>query len=169
MIPLPVVIAWKAIWRYRKLAAYGIAVLAVLLIGWRLHHHGVVSGRAEIQAAWDKDRASRAAVDATIAQNQAKVESANRARNEVIEREYQNKLAAIAADRDSIAGRVRQYESRLRSLSAAQATDQRGLDAIAGIAARQRELDAAFDAYDRSCRRDAVRFQALQDEIRPLL
>lgn len=145
----------------------GAAVVALVL--WAIHHHGYNSGRERVQAAWDKDLAARKEADARVVQAQAQLESANRARNEVIEREYKDKLAAIAADRDSIAGRVREYESRLRSLAAAQATGQRGLDAIAGIAARQREMDQAFDAYDRACRRDAVRFKALQDEIRPLL
>lgn len=144
---------------------------AIVLVGilWAVHHHGHNAGKATVQAAWDKDLAARKEADARVVQAQAQLESANRARNEVIEREYKDKLAAIAADRDSIAGRVRDYENRLRSIAAARATDQRGLDAIAGIAARQREMDQAFDAYDRACRRDAVRFKALQDEIRPLL
>lgn len=145
----------------------GAIVLAGIL--WAVHHHGYNAGRDRIQAAWDKDRAARKEADAMVVQAQAKFEAANKARNEVIEREYQSKLAAIAADRDSISGRVREYESRLRSISAAQATGQRGLDVAAGIAARQREMDQAFDAYDRACRNDAVRFKALQDEIRPLL
>lgn len=144
---------------------------AIVLVGvlWAVHHHGYSSGKERIQSAWDKDRAARKEADASAVQAQAQLEAANRARNEVIESEYQSKLAAIAADRDSIAGRVREFESRLRSLSAAQATSQRGLDVAAGIAARQRELDQAFNAYDRACRNDAVRFKALQDEVRPLL
>lgn len=153
----------------RKWLAYGLAVLAIVGGLWYVRHGGIVIGRAEIQAKWDADRAARAAVDARIVQDQAKKDAANTARNEVIERETQEKLDDIAADRDSLASRVRDYESRIRSLAASKATDQRGLDAIAGIAARQREMDAAFDAYDRACRSDAVRFKALQDEIRPLL
>jgi len=143
--------------------------IVLLLALWAVHHHGYNAGKERIQAAWDKDRAARAEVDARVVQAQAQIEAANRARNEAIEHEYQQKLAAIAADRDSVAGRVREYETRIRSLSAAQATGQRGLDVVAGIASRQREVDAAFDAYDRACRSDAVRFKALQDEIRPLL
>lgn len=157
---------WGLLLRFWKPIAGAIVLVGVL---WAVHHHGYNAGRERVQAAWDKDRAARAEADARVVQDQAELEAANRARNEVIEREYKDKLAAIAADRDSIAGRVREYESRLRSLSAAQATGQRGLDAIAGIAARQREMDQAFDAYDRACRSDAVRFKALQDEIRPLL
>lgn len=148
---------------WKPLAGAAIVLLAL----WAVHHHGYNAGKATVQAAWDKDRAARAEADARVMQAQAELEAANRARNEVIEREYKDKLAAIAADRDSIAGRVREYESRLRSLSAAQATGQRGLDAIAGIAARQREMDELFDNYDKSCQRDAIRFRALQDEIRP--
>lgn len=148
--------------RFWKPLAGAIVLVWIL---WAVHHHGYNAGRERVQAAWDKDRAARAEADARVVQAQAELEAANRARNEVIEREYKDKLAAIAADRDSIAGRVREYESRLRSLSAAQATGQRGLDALAGIAARQREMDQAFDAYDRACRNDAVRFSALQQEV----
>lgn len=157
---------WTLLLRFWKPIA-GAAVLLLAL--WAIHHHGYTSGKATVQADWDKDRAARAEVDAKVVQAQAQLEAANRARNEAIEHEYQQKLAAIAADRDSVAGRVREYETRIRSLSAAQATGQRGLDVVAGIASRQREVDAAFDAYDRACRSDAVRFKALQDEIRPLL
>jgi hypothetical protein len=38
---------------YARLALLAAAVLAVLAIGWKVHHSGVQSGRAEIRAEWD--------------------------------------------------------------------------------------------------------------------
>lgn len=51
---------------YARLAALALAVALVVGIGWKIHHMGVVSGRAEIQAKWDQDVAARAA--ATLAE-----------------------------------------------------------------------------------------------------
>lgn len=155
--------------RYWKYAAGALVLVAAF---WALHSYGqsrYKEGKAVIQAAWDKDRAARAAVDASIAKDQELKDAANRARNEVIEREYKADLAAIAADRDSLAGRLRERENRLRSLASASATDKQGLIVAARIAASAAETDRLYDEYDQSCRRDAVRFKALQDEVRPLL
>lgn len=162
IFPVP----WHLLLRYWKPLA---GALVLGLACWAIHHHGYNAGKERIQAAWDKDTAARAVVVAKVAAQQAEIEAATRSRNEVIEREYKDKLAAIAADRDSVAGRLREYESRLRSLAAAQATDKRGLAVAAGIAARQREMDQAFDAYDSACRRDALKLEKLQDEVRPQL
>lgn len=153
---------WGLLLRFWKPLAGAIVLVGIL---WAVHHHGYNAGKATVQAAWDKDKSARAAASAKATADAAATDAANRARNEVIEREYQSKLAAIAADRDSLAGRLREYESRLRSFAAAKATDQRGLDVAAGIAARQRAIDEAYDAYDRACRNDAVRFSALQQEV----
>jgi hypothetical protein len=50
---------------YARLAALAVALALILGIGWKVHHSGVVAGRAEIQAEWDQDKAARAA--ATLA------------------------------------------------------------------------------------------------------
>jgi hypothetical protein len=50
---------------YARLAALAVLLLALAGAIWKIHHMGVVAGRAEIQAAWDQDRAERAA--ATLA------------------------------------------------------------------------------------------------------
>lgn len=148
----------------------GAAVLA--LIAWQIHAYGErreQEGRDAVQALWAADTLARdkAASDAIAAARAA--QEAQRKQNEVIESEYQARLASIAADRDSVERMLREARDQVRSLAAAEATGQRGLDALAGIAARAAEVDRRLVEYDAACRADAVRLQALQDQIRPQL
>jgi len=152
--------------RYWKLAL-GAALLAALL--WGVHSYGVrryKAGEAARQALWEADAHARdkATADAIAAVQERERQAV--AHNVEVIRDANEKLVAIAADRESLAGRVRDYENSLRRLSAGQATSQLGADVGAGIAARAAAVDAAYDAYDRACQRDAVRFGALQDQIR---
>jgi len=64
VIPVPVVIAWKAIWRYRKIAGVVILGLALALISWRiaswrtgyLKHAAAVTALHKEQAGRELDR-----------------------------------------------------------------------------------------------------------------
>lgn len=161
--------ALSILWRYRKLAGAILAIIAISVLAYRLHHAGVKAGRAEIQAKWDADTAHRDKVSAeAIAKEAAKAEAA-RKRNDEVMRNVNAQLLAIAADRDSLGRMYLQASGEVRRLAASQATDKLGLVVTTGIAARSAALEEAFDAYDRACQRDAVRFKALQDEIRPQL
>ena len=147
----------------------GLAVLLACLV-YAIGAYGdkrAAKEHAKVQALWDQDRAAyKAASDKAVtdALLQKTVILSNNAK--VIE-DANAQLVAIAADRDSLAVRVRDYQDSLRASAAREATGDRGLDVAARIARGAAELDAAYDAYDKSCQRDAVRFRALQDEIRP--
>jgi hypothetical protein len=146
----------------------GAAILA--LIAWQIHSYGdrrEQEGRAAVQALWDADVQARDEATAKAIAAHAAAEEAQRKQNEVIESEYQARLASIAADRDSVERMLREARDQVRSLAAAEATGQRGLDALAGIARRAAEVDRRLADYDAACRRDATRLDALQRQIRP--
>lgn len=155
--------------KYRKLLAYGLSLLLILFLAYRLHHSGVKSGRAEVQAKWDADTAKRDKVAADEIAKQAADAEATRKHNDEVLKNANAQLLAIAADRDSLGRMYLQASDQVRRLASGQATDKLGLDVASGIASRSAALEAAFDSYDRACQRDAVRFSALQDEIREQL
>jgi hypothetical protein len=153
-----------------KLIGAGVGALAVALIVWRaIDSYGErreLDGRAAVQQLWDDDRLAWEAVNAQqVADNQAR-EAAAMENNARVIRDANDQLAAIAADRDGLVGLLHQARDQVRRHAAAQATGQRGIDALTGIAARAAEVDRRLADYDSACRRDAVRFSALQDEIR---
>lgn len=157
-------------WRKIGYVAAGVAMVAGAL--WYRHSliaSGDAAGAARVQALWDADTTARkAAVDKAIAAVATRENAARAANMEIME--YANtQLVAIAADRDSLSGLLRSAEDRVRRLASSEATDHTLADVAARVAARQREIDALYDAYDRACRRDAVRLDALQREIRPQL
>lgn len=156
-----------------RLAIYGIAgaVIAAGVLGYG--HSRYKAGKAAEHALWAADTAARdkAAAEAIAAQKAA--ELAAQAHNQEIQTDANTKLAAIAADRDNLSGMLRRADDRIRSLAAAKATGDLGISVATGIATRaeeaRRAIETQYDVYDRACQRDAVRFQALQDQIRPQL
>jgi hypothetical protein len=155
--------------KHRRLIAYGLAVAALIggLLWYRasLIADGRRQGEAKVTAMWRADTAARqAATDKAVAEARA-AEEAAKANNTEVMRDANEKLVAIAADRDSLDGLLRAAEDRVRRLAAAQATGQRGIDVATGIAARAAEIDRLRDEYDKACRRDAVRFEGLQREV----
>jgi hypothetical protein len=136
-------------------------------VAWRIHHAGYKAGVAEITAKWQTDTAKRDKADADErAREQKRYDDAVTHGSEVL-KDANEKLLAIAADRDSLGGMLRRAQDGLRRAEAAAHTNQLGADVVAGIASRASELEAAFDNYDRACQRDAVRFHALQEQVRP--
>lgn len=153
---------------WKPLAGAGL----LALIAWQIHAYGErreQEGRDAVMALWAADTLERdkAASDAIAAARAA--QEAQRKHNEVIESEYQARLASIAADRDGVERLLREARDQIHRLAAAESTGQRGLDALAGIARRAAEVDRRLVEYDAACRADAVRLQALQDQIRPQL
>ncbi len=74
---------------YARLAALAAAVLIILGIGWKVHHSGVVAGRAEIQAQWNAERVKL----------QAEV-SAQAERNRDLQRQSEKRYTVQAEARD---------------------------------------------------------------------
>jgi hypothetical protein len=160
--PLP----WKLIGRI------AVPVLVLLVAVWQVRAYAdrVADGReAEIRALWEADTAARdlAAVQAVAAATA--LAKAALERNRDIEADYLAKLAAADAGRDDTLRLLQRARDQVRAIAGREATGQRGLDALAGVAARAAEVDRRLAEYDASCRRDAVRLAALQAEIRPQL
>lgn len=172
-MPLPLPVIGKLLWRYRRAIGIALAVLG-LIAGFLLYRHSLIErgreeGKAEVQVLWDADTIARdkATADA-IAKAEADKAAAIANNAKELEDAY-TKLDAVAADRDNVDGLLKRARDQVRALAASQATGQRGIDAFAGIAARAAEVDRRLADYDQSCQRDAIRFQALQDQIRPQL
>jgi hypothetical protein len=160
--PLP----WKLI------ARIAVPVLVLLVAWWSIRSYAdrVADAReGEIRALWEADTAARDKVAADAIAKAAAREIAALERNRDIEADYIAKLAAADAGRDDTLRLLQRARDQVRAIAASEATGQRGLDALAGIAARAAEVDRRLADYDRACRADAVRLQALQDQIRPQL
>lgn len=164
MIPAPLLAKLRALpWRLIG------AVALVLLVWWQIHAYAerkADAREAEIRALWEADTAKR---DKVAADANAKAEAdkaAQLAANAKEMEDARKELAAIAADRDTVDGLLRRARSEVSRFAASAATGERGLDALAGIAARAAEVDRRLVEYDASCRRDAVRFGALQEQVR---
>ena len=155
-------------WAYRKYVASVLALVAVYVIYGMWHHHvfqlGVKAEDIVWQARIDKQRA---AYDKELARQQAE-KDAIAAHNEQVLHDYNAQLLAIAGDRDSLARRVHEYQARLAALGSAvsQAGSAGGVADAPQVASGSGGFDEAFDAYDRSCRDDAAKLEALQAVIK---
>ncbi len=102
MIPAPVLAICEGIWKYRRLVGYAAAAIAIVWFAWaKIHAYGdrrESEGRAAVQALWDVERAN--AIKAAKGAESARIasEAATAARNQEIEREHQEKLAAARRD-----------------------------------------------------------------------
>ena len=110
---------------YLRIAAVLAVVIAIAGAAWKLHHTGVVSGRAEIQAQWDADIALRTAAV-------LKASEAARAKEQVL----QTKVAKVSNDyaksQKAHAVAVAATNDELRQLQAVLARpDQSGTDSTA--------------------------------------
>jgi hypothetical protein len=157
--PLP----WKLIGRI------AVPVLVLLVAWWQIRSYAdrVADGReAEIRALWEADTAARDKVAAKAIADSAAREKVALERNRDIEADYLAKLAVADAGRDDTLRLLQRARDQVRAIAASEATGQRGLDALSGVAARAAEVDRRLVEYDASCRRDSVRFGALQEQIR---
>lgn len=153
-------------WRYIA----GAALLAAFVLA--IHRYGTVrykAGKAAVTLQWQADTSARNLATAEAIANAKSRETAAIANNTEVLRDYNQKLVEIAADNTSLAGRVRDYQNRLRNAAAGQATDQLGIAVASGIASRAAELDAAYDRYDKACQRDATKLDKLIAEVKPQL
>lgn len=171
LIPTPLPY-WPLIRKALPYLAVGLAVLGA----W-LYVAGLKDDRDDALAEVAALQARLAAVEAA---GEARAEQArldSQAWQNVATRLYEGqgesleRLAAITADNVSLAGRLRDHENRLRAGSLSDAAGGAGGNAGApGESGGPRTADAALDAYDKACRRDAERlayWQALWTQISP--
>ena len=158
-------------WAYRKYVASVLALVVVYVIYGMWHHHvfdlGVKAEDIVWQARIDKQRA---AYDKAIEQQRVE-RDAIAAHNAQVVHDYNQQLLSIANDRDSLARRVRDYQARIAALGDAlsQAGSAAGPAGAGQVASGESGFDAAFDAYDRACRDDAAKLEALQEAVRPIV
>jgi Skp family chaperone for outer membrane proteins len=109
---------------YARLIALAVAVVLLAGIAWKLHHSGVVSGRAEVQQKWDAEKAKQlqdlaAANEAARAKEHALQVKAMEAINAASERAKKSQVAAAAARRaaDSLRDDLAAARAQLPSAS----------------------------------------------------
>lgn len=161
MIPFlaPLLLKLRALpWRW---IGIGAAVLAVGVVYVKHRNDLIEAGRAEVRALWDADKLLQAeAVAKAVAEAKAS-EAAATERNEVIEREYQEKLAAAAADRDSVYRLLQSARGQVRASASREATS-------ATIAAATREA-AIAERVDRAVAGVVTEARANADQLDALI
>lgn len=151
--------------RFWKPALGAAAALAALAA---IHAYGARredAGGAAVKALWaaDVEARDRAALEAISAARAA--EEAQRKANEVIESEYQARIASIAADRDSTYRLLQQARSALYR-SAAEDSGA-GVAPAAGQASGADRLDRLFAGAIEECRANIEQLDALIEAVRP--
>ena len=138
---------------YIRIAIALAVVVAIAGAAWKLHHTGVVSGRAEIQAQWDKDIAVRTSAALVASEKARATEQVLQTKVARIDHDFQvQKTLRVAAD-NRTADSLQRLETVLAtasksdsSTSATSGTD--GADprnTIIGECSRQLvTLDAAY-------------------------
>src|SRR5690606_13335565 len=153
------------LWKPLTGAAFlALAAGAILFYG----HAREQAGEARIMAMWSQDLAARRAADEALrAAEKARFDKA-RALNEEIEREYQEKLGAVAADRDSTFRLLQQARNQVRAVTAREATSAL-IAATAGEAAVAERVDQAVAGVVAESRANADQLDALIATVKPQL
>lgn len=162
-------IALSAItWPY-KLAG---TVIVLGLIGWGIHtynEHLREQGRAEIQVKFDAYRAAVSKL-ATERETANAIKAAQvAATNEVTVNAYQNQLAAIAADRDSLSRRLRNSQARASCVTVPTPADQPGIADPSPQPSGIQAIDGLTDDFARACLSDAIQLDTLIQQLKPQL
>lgn len=141
---------------------------ALALIAWQIHAYGErreQEGRDAVQALWAADTAARDKAMAEAIAAQKAAEEAWRKQGEVVESEYQARIASIAADRDSTYRLLQQARSALyRSAAEDSGT---GVAPAAGQASGADRLDRLFAGAIEECRANIEQLDALIEAVRP--
>ena len=138
---------------YIRIAIALAAVAAIAAAGWKIHHTGVVAGRAEVQAAWDADIALRTAAALKASEAARATELVLQTKVARIDHDYQTqKSLRVVADKRA-ADSVQRLEAVLATANTANSNTSptSGVDgadprnAIIGECARSLvTLDAAY-------------------------
>ena len=155
---------------------YAYAALGLALIGgyFYWHHHvyaqGDSAGAQRVQTEFDAYRSNVLQITAQRQAEDAQKDAQAKAINEAVIHDYETKLAAYAADRDSLARRLYALATKAGTCSAAVPTDQdRSPTATASQEPSSEEIIGAVSTYDAACRSDAAQLDALISELKPQL
>jgi hypothetical protein len=151
-----------------------VILIAVLgLVGWGLkasYDSGETSGKAQVQTAWDTDKAKiQAVTDAAIAKATKDKETAI-ATNEGVINELQAQLSTASASANTYASQLRDTRTRLAaSLSALSQARNNPVTSAAPAAPGVGQLDAATGAALSECYAVRASYSALIKELSPQL
>lgn len=157
-----------------KLIAGAVALIALLVLGWWIHHAiyaaGDTAGSARIQALWDADKK---AISDLATQAQAKADAAEKAAsaaNQEIIDGLQSKLASSESDGLQLARSLRNAQARLATggSNLPQSPGGPGIAPARG-ASSDDAITAALGATLAECTRNADRLDALNAELGPQL
>lgn len=166
----------KLLTRHYRLIGIAVLCIALVIAGLRYRASLIQAGRDEVRAEWDADElAEKAVADQQAADNRAK-ELAATARNEVIARDYQTKLAAAAGSTDRYRRLLQQARASANSCPAeadravpgATPASEAGSPATAGGAFGE-QLDAAIAAVMVEARQNADAYDSLLSQLKPQL
>ena len=164
-------IAWlpligRFIWRHKAEVAILLALLGLLYAIGRYGDNREAKGRAKVQVLWDADTEAREKVTAKAIADALLQERAARSNNEVIEREYQAKVAAATADRDATYRLLQQARNQVRSSASREATGAL-IAATAGEASIADRIDRAVAGVVTESRANADQLDALIAVVKP--
>lgn len=154
---------------YMRIGA-ALAVLGLLLwVRHAIYQDGYDDGSKHVQTQFDAYRGKIIRLTAERKAENAATLAATEARNEAIAHGYQQALNAIAADRDSLARRLRNSQARSCSPILPTPENITGAADASTIPPSEAEFDRLYDEYDRQCRADAAQLDALIMELSPQL
>lgn len=146
-----------------KIAAGVVLVLALLAGVWKIHHVGVVAGRAEVQAVWDEDKVRTAEESAKKIEENKKKSAALQATTDKERGNLNAHIRSIDLERDELLKRLRDRPSRpAESGSSVPASPGTGASAPSCTGAELFGQDAEF------LTREASRAEALRAYIKSL-
>jgi len=155
------------------IAILGLLIAILAGLWWYGEHRytlGLNAGKAEVQSAWDTDKANiQKVTDAAIADANAKKEMAEKA-NEDITRDYEAKLSANRASSDALAASLRDTRTRLAASLGALSKAANNPGASTGSAPPGvGSLDAATAAALTECQAVRAGYIALIAQVKPQL
>lgn len=141
---------------WKPLAAFLLLALAV----WRIHAHGVDSGRADVQAQWNAENAAEALAAAAAAEEARKTEARHRAEYRAITERFLAEQRKADEDHEATLRALRAGTVRVRERFTCPAVPGAAADPAGAVAAGARGLGVEDAAEIIGAARDADRIAA---------
>lgn len=151
---------------YLRIGA-ALAVLGLLL--WARHaifQDGYDEGAAHVQAQFNEYRGTIQRITQQRETENAIKAAEVKATNEATLHAYQNQLAAIANDRDSLAKRLREHQVRTSGATVSAAISEPGATEPSPQPSGLSEVDRSLDEFKSACLADAAQLDALIGQIK---
>lgn len=139
-----------------NLAAAGMLVVALVGVAWKLHHSGLVAGRAEVQTLWDAEKLALVELARRSLAGKATA-------NQGVDRDLQNRKAATGSINLANDYSVRQFQAAAAARYSSAAPASGRADAAATSIAS--ECAAAVTALDGYARQRVDQIAGLQSYV----